>query len=250
MTGEQVAAVVERIDGYCLLYHLLPVPFRLRPGHPFSNLLKSTKMKLLLVVLTGYSLLSQPGPPVVQRGAAVPARGDLAVTVQGSAAATAQGGRTAGAQERAAGTLNQAQLKACCQKISRDIQRLYYLNNRNGRMRLVVRGIYTREKSLFFSLKLINRSSLDYDVDSIRFFVAEKQKGIHALRRLDELKPVFVFDSATLVKGYGHTTSVIVLPRLTLGRHHRLQIEVLEKNGGRQLLVQAANFTLEAAKLI
>jgi hypothetical protein len=38
--------------------------------------------------------------------------------------------------------------------------------------------------------------------------------------------------------------------RLTLARHHRLQIEVLEKNGGRQLQVQAANFTLETAKLI
>jgi hypothetical protein len=37
---------------------------------------------------------------------------------------------------------------------------------------------------------------------------------------------------------------------MTLARHRRLQIEVLEKNGGRQLLVQASNFTLETAKLI
>jgi hypothetical protein len=37
---------------------------------------------------------------------------------------------------------------------------------------------------------------------------------------------------------------------LTLARRRRLQIEVLEKNGGRQLQVQAANFTLENARLI
>jgi hypothetical protein len=128
------------------------------------------------------------------------------------------------------------------------MQRIYYLNNRNGKMRLVVRGIYTRGKSLFFSLRLINRSPLDYDVDSIRFFVAEKQKG--ALQRLNQLTPVFVYDSATLVKGYSRAMSVFVIPRTTLARHRRLQIEVLEKNGGRHLQVQASNFTLETAKLI
>jgi hypothetical protein len=64
------------------------------------------------------------------------------------------------------------------------------------------------------------------------------------------LSPVYVYDSATLIKGYGRVTSVIVLPRLTLGKGKRLLIEVLEKNGGRQLQVQASNFTLENAKLI
>ena len=41
---------------------------------------------------------------------------------------------------------------------------------------------------------------------------------------------MYVYDSAALVKGYSRTTSVFVLPRLTLARHRRLQIEVLEKN--------------------
>lgn len=189
-------------------------------------------MKLMLVLLAGCTLLSQPGHAVAQGGAAGVKTGAMA------------------AQEGVAGAANQAQLKTCCQKIVRDVQRLYYLNNRNGKMRLVVRGIYTRGKSIFFSLKLINRSPLDYDVDSIRFFVAEKVKGVHPPERLNELKPVYVYDSATLVKGYGRAATVYVLQRLSLARHHRLQIEVLEKNGGRQLLVQAANFTLETAKLI
>jgi|HubBroStandDraft_2_1064218.scaffolds.fasta_scaffold40198_1 hypothetical protein len=188
-------------------------------------------MKLLLVLLTGCTLLGQADHAVAQGGAAVKT-GVMAT------------------QESVAAAASRAQLKTCCQKIVRDMQRLYYLNNRNGKMRLVVRGIYTRGKSLFFSLKLINRSPLDYDVDSIRFFVAEKVKGVHPLERLSELKPVYVYDSATLVKGYGRAATVYVLQRLSLARHYRLQIEVLEKNGGRQLLVQAANFTLETAKLI
>lgn len=194
-------------------------------------------MKLLFLLLTGYALFSQPDHASAQAGVAV-ARDQPATALEQPAA---------NHEQTAA---NQVQLKVCCQKIARDVQRVYYLNSRNGKMRLVVRGIYTRGKSLFFSLKLVNRSPLDYDVDSIRFFVAEKQKGVHPLRRLSELRPVFVYDSATLVKGYGRATCVYVLQRLSLARHRRLQIEVLEKNGGRQLLVQAANFTLETAKLI
>lgn len=194
-------------------------------------------MKLLLVLLAGYALLCQPGNAAAQAGMAAARDQPVTGLVQ----------PTAGREQAAA---IQAQLKACCQKIVRDVQRIYYLNNRNGKVRLVVRGIYTRGKSLFFSLKLINRSALDYDVDSIRFFVAEKQKGVHPLQRLNELAPVYVYDSAVLVKGFSRAASVFVLPRLTLARHRRLQIEVLEKNGGRHLLVQASNFTLETAKLI
>jgi len=188
-------------------------------------------MKLLFVFLTGFALFSRPCPAVAQEGAAVardrPAKPDQPVQAAPP-----------------------AQLQAFCQKIARDVQRIYYLHNRNGKVRLVVRGVYARGMSLFFSLKLINRSPLDYHVDSIRFFVAEKQKGMHVLRRIKELAPVYVFDSVASVEGYGKAASVYVLPRLTLPRHLRLQIEVSEKHGGRRLLVRASDFTLETAKLI
>jgi hypothetical protein len=94
-------------------------------------------MKLLLALLTGYALFSHSGQAAAQPGmAAARDRPDTGL------------GQRSGTREQVA--VNQAQLKACCQKIVRDAQRLYYLNNRNGKMRLVVRGIYTRGKSLFF----------------------------------------------------------------------------------------------------
>ncbi|HXD77166.1 MAG TPA: DUF4138 domain-containing protein [Puia sp.] len=169
-----------------------------------------------MALLTGFFLVSQPNHAAAQGGVAV----------------------------------NHDQMEICCQKISRDIQRIYYLSNRNGKMRLVVRGIYARGTTLFFSLKLVNRSALDYDINSIRFYVAQKQKGNRIPRRLEELKPVFVFDSARQVPGHDKLTCVIAIPRHTLARHCRLQIEVMERNGARPLLVQAAGFTLQIARSI
>ena len=117
-------------------------------------------------------------------------------------------------------------------------------------MKLQIRGIYTRSATLFFSLCLSNRSHLDYDVESIRFFVTEKEGRKKAPVRLSELSPVYVYDSTLQVKGKSQATSVIVLPRFTLPNGKRLLIEVLEKNGGRHLQVEATNFTLEKARLV
>jgi hypothetical protein len=213
----------------------------------FLLILQKNKMKRLIAFLTGCALLSQPGPIAAQGGVVHgPTIRSLFSTVMRSPAFP----DSSGLVSKKSAEANKDQLKSCCQKIVKDMQRIYYLNSRSGKMKLQVRGIYIRGAALFFSLKLINRSSLDYAIDSIRFFIAEKQKGGHPPLRLNELSPVYVYDSARLVKGHSRVTSVIVVPRLTLARRRRLQIEVLEKNGGRQLQVQAADFTLENARLI
>lgn len=208
---------VSRVGRWLPPYKCTPGPLSpLRPVGSIYHILKNKKMKFLTLFLTGFALFSQPDHVAAQGGAAV----------------------------------NHDQMKNCCQKIVRDIQRVYYLSARNGKMRLVVRGIYTRASAVFLSLKLVNRSEQDYNIDSIRFFVAEKQRGTRIPRRLNELAPIFVYDSVRQIPGHGKTNCVFVIPRMTLSRHRRLQIEVLEKGGGRQLLVQAAGFTLETAKAI
>jgi hypothetical protein len=204
-------------------------------------------MKRLGAFLTGFALLAQLCPVAAQGGVAHgPTIRSLFSTILHSSVPA----DSSAPASRKAGEVNKDQLKSSCQKIVNDMQRIYYLNGRSGKMRLQVRGIYIRGTSLFFAIRLINRSSLDYDVDSIRFFIVENQKKRNPPLLFKELSPVYVYDSARLVKGFSRVTSVIVIPRLTLPRHRRLQIEVLERNGGRQLQIQTSNFTLENARLI
>jgi hypothetical protein len=53
-----------------------------------------------------------------------------------------------------------------------------------------------------------------------------------------------------VVRGYGQAANVVVLPRFTLPYGKRLVIEVLEKNGGRQLQLQTSNYMLERARIL
>lgn len=137
-----------------------------------------------------------------------------------------------------------------CEKIAKDDQHFYYLNDRNGKMKLQVRAIYTSGPALFFLVRLNNRSPIDYEVDGIRFFIAETRSLGGGYMQPKALSPVYVHDSTVLIRGYSHVTSVIVLPRFTLASGRRLFIEVREKDGGRHLRIQATNYALERARLI
>jgi hypothetical protein len=148
------------------------------------------------------------------------------------------------------GVSDVADLRRCCERIINDYQRVFFLRDRNGKMKLQIRGIYAHGAALFFLMRLNNRSPLDYDVDSIRFFIAASDKGKSPPQGAKMLTPVYVYDSTAAVPGHTWVTSIFVLPRFTLPPGRQLFIDVQEKNGGRHLQVQASNLSLMRARLI
>lgn len=235
-------------------------------------------MKVFVLLLTGLTLLSQANHATAQRGA-IKNQGlsQFFSSVFRSSSPIVSDGRPktteVKGEERSAWPNNvlgnNDLLKASCEKIIKDGMRITSLfdrlNNRSGKMKLQLRGIYTQGPALYFLLRMHNRSALDYDVEAIRFFIANPQNGKAPLIRCEEVKPVYVYDSSSvvggsmaggslaggsMVRGYSQATNVIVLPRFTLPYGKRLLIEVLEKNGGRHLQLQATNSMLEKAHIL
>lgn len=175
-------------------------------------------MTKLIILLTGYLLFGQPTYSVAQKD---------------------------------------VQLQRCCEKIMKAGGSLLFPADHVGKMRFRLMGIYSHGPMLFFLLRLNNRSPLDYDIDSIRFCIATRdlhlsKKDSH-LRQAPPpgfLSPVYIYDSTITVPGYRRMTTIYAVPRFTLPPGRLLQIVVREKNGGRHLLIQAGNATLERARLI
>ena len=202
-------------------------------------------MKRLHVILAATALLGQFNYAVAQTAATQGQLPDqfLNAVIRSSAVKKA--------------SIDQAAIKRCCEKIERDIQRVYFLQDRNGKMKLQVKGVYAHGTSIFFWLQLNNRSPLDYDVDSIRFLITaagrNKDPGSppgSVQPAAKTLQPVYIYDSTVMVPGHSRAVSIFVLPRFTLSAGQQLLIHVQEKNGGRHLQVQATNWTLERARLI
>ena len=167
-------------------------------------------MTKLIILLTGYLLFGQPTYSVAQKD---------------------------------------VQLQRCCEKILRTGPCLLFPADHNGKMRFRLLGIYSHGPTLFFLLRLNNRSPLDYDVDSIRFCIAGSESNINPPSP-KALRPVYIYDSTVMVPGYRRATTIYAVPRFTLPPGRRLLIIVREKNGGRHLHIQAGNSTLERARLI
>ena len=115
---------------------------------------------MLFAFLTGYALFSPPDYVVAQSPAVHrSAINDLFVTAD-AGPPFADRAAPAGDKGDKPAAFNKVVLKACCEKIVRDIRRVYFLNHRNGKMKLQVRGLYTRGPALFFALKLTDRKSV------------------------------------------------------------------------------------------
>jgi conjugative transposon TraN protein len=136
-----------------------------------------------------------------------------------------------------------------CRQVQNDRRRIYYLINRRLRMNFQVKGIYTHQGLLFFRLAISNHSHLDYEVDSIRFFMRDS-KGVKRNIPPTSLHPMYSYGNTSLIKGKTREESVLVLPQFTLPADKWLIIEVSEKQGGRRLELLVNNFTLLRSRLI
>jgi hypothetical protein len=141
-------------------------------------------------------------------------------------------------------------LKGCCEKLENDKRRIYYLNTRNYRMSMQLKGIYTRGDMIFFRLFLCNHSHVDYDIDSIRLYVTDNHWRKNVPVQITGLSPIYIYGNTQMITGKSREFPIIVLPRFTLPSGKHLVIELLEKNGGRHLQLQAYNFTLLRSRLI
>jgi len=206
-------------------------------------------MSRLTTILTGLVLLSQTGSAIAQTGA-VKNKGieQFFSTVLRSSPPTFS--ESPPKTDRHNAEERVVLLKSSCEKIIKEGSWVSYGNDRSGKMKLQLRGIYTQGPALYFLLRLKNRSSLDYDVEAIRFYVAGPAGRKRPLVRARELVPMYIYDSSSVIRGYSRSSNVVVLPKFTLPAGSRLLIEVLEKNGGRHLRLVAGNFMLERARVI
>jgi hypothetical protein len=167
-------------------------------------------MKLFILLLAGYTLLSQPHFAVAQSN-------------------------------------RLTDLRQCCEKILKESPRIYFLSKRDGKMQMQVRGIYIHGSALFLLMQMTNRSEGDYAIDSIRFLVTRNGLMEAGSPRVE---PIYIHDGTTTITGYSRVASVFVLPRFALPAGRQLLIDVQRKKGGRHLHIGISNWTLAKARII
>ena len=112
---------------------------------------------------------------------------------------------------------------------------------RDNDMKLQLSGVYINHDVLYFRLRLQNKSNVSYDADNISFTIKDKQKSKRTATQELSLTPVYSYNAFTNVEADSSATCVIALPKFTLPDSKYLSIQILEKNGGRNLNINLKN---------
>lgn len=129
---------------------------------------------------------------------------------------------------------NEALFQSVATKIT-ETKRRHGKWDRNGAVTFRLNGIYINRDVLYFRFQLKNNSNVSYDVDNIKFTVKDQRKSKRTATQETEINPVYKFGNFEKVQADSVANAIIALPKFTLPDSKYLFIQVLEKNGGRDL---------------
>ena len=108
-------------------------------------------------------------------------------------------------------------------------------------MQAKVIGIYIKGNVMYCQLRLKNKSSIDYDIEFLRFYIRDKKKGKRTAAQENDLNPLYVSGNVSKVKANSDNIVVFALEKFTIPDAKYLSIQIMEKNGGRNLLMKVNN---------
>ncbi len=104
-----------------------------------------------------------------------------------------------------------------------------------------ITGIYIKDNTIFYQLALGNTSPVNYDIDFIKFYIKDKKVVRRTAAQEIELKPLYMAGNTRLIKANDTNTIVVPLEKLIIPDAKDLIIEVMERNGGRNLQLKVHN---------
>jgi len=125
--------------------------------------------------------------------------------------------------------------------ISDNPQTMHGIRYRKWDMVAKVTGIYIHDNTIYYQLQFKNQSPIDYDIDLLRFYIRDKRKAKRTAIQENEMKPLYIAGNTKSVKANSTSTLVVALEKFTIPDAKFLAIEVLEKNGGRSILLKVHN---------
>ena len=129
-----------------------------------------------------------------------------------------------------------------------------YLVSRNSvrykKMYLTLKGIYVHKDKLYFRILIENKSNISYDTEMISFIIKAKEKANNATQETTLLYPVLVYGNKSGINANGSSELIFEFDKFTIGRDKLLNIEMIEKSGERNLVLEVDNDWIINAKSV
>lgn len=125
-----------------------------------------------------------------------------------------------------------------------------HISSKSYGIQFSVRALYVNDNKFYFTLQVKNNSNVSFDIDLINFKIVDKKNLKRTVVQDKLLEPLRVYTPVTLAFHHSDISGVYLLDQFTLLKDQVLEIEILEKNGGRHQKIQLENKDLINARLI
>lgn len=117
-------------------------------------------------------------------------------------------------------------------------------------MVLSLQDIFIHENILYYRILIRNKSSINYDVKSLKFLIRDKKKVKRTSSQEVEIVPLYVGNKTECVNGYASRTMIYAVRKFTIPDGKALHINLFEENGGRNLHLRIDNKDILKAKML
>ncbi|RXM48111.1 conjugative transposon protein TraN [Flavobacterium sp. YO12] len=108
-------------------------------------------------------------------------------------------------------------------------------------IQLSVNGIFIHQDLLFFRVVLSNNSKINYDIDQFRFFIRDQKKSKRTASQEIEILPLYCTSLVSSIPDKSELTLVYAVSKFTIPEKKYLTLQLMEKNGGRNLEINIKN---------
>lgn len=129
-----------------------------------------------------------------------------------------------------------------------------YLSTRNTvrykNFWLLIKGVYINDNRIFFRVMIQNKSNIIYDFDYVAFYVKATKKQKNTTDENTQYTPISIHNNCKSIKANETKELVFEFEKFTIGKKKSLYIDVLEKNGERNLSLKVSNTMILNAREI
>jgi conjugative transposon TraN protein len=143
---------------------------------------------------------------------------------------------------------NEASIRLDAERIVKQKESVRGIRDYRFEVRFSLNGIYIKNDVIFFKLQVENNSNINYDVDMLRFFIRDARQTKRTATQEIDVQPLYVSGDTSTIKSNSKNTIVFASPKFTIPNRKYLSIQLMEKNGGRNLQLSVGNRTIIKAK--
>lgn len=125
-----------------------------------------------------------------------------------------------------------------------------HITSKSFGIQFSVKALHVNDSKFYFTLEVKNSSNVSYDIDLVNFKIVDKKNLKRTVVQDKILEPLRIHFPDMTASYHSAISSIYLLDQFTLLKDQVLEIEILEKNGGRHQKVQLDNTDLIQARLI